>query len=589
MVEINLSYDENLSIPAKDILKDRYMLPEEESPQEAFARAANAFSNGDSELAQKIYEYAAKGWMMFSTPILSNGGTKRGMPIACFGGYVPDSRTGITDHYTENAWLSSMGGGIGGYWGDVRSDGISTSKGSKSTGSIPFIKVVDSQMLAFSQGSSRRGSYAAYMDISHPEIEEFIGIRKPTGDHNRKSLNLHHAVIIPDSFMEAVKEGKSWDLIDPHTKKITKTVDAQSLWISILNTRVETGEPYIMWSDTCNSEMPEELKNKGLKIKQSNLCSEIILPTNEERTFVCCLSSVNLEYYEEWKNTTIIRDVVRFLDNVLTFFIENAPDEISKAKYSAMMSRDIGLGAMGFHAFLQRKGIPFEGAMAKVWNNKIFKFIKEEAVKETKLLAQERGKAPDSSEKNPVRNMHLLAIAPNASSSIICGTSPSIEPYAANYYRQNTLSGSFEMKNPYLIKTLEKYGRNDSKTWKEISEKEGSVQHLEFLSQEDKDIFKTSNEINQRWIIEHAADRQKYICQAQSVNLFFPPNENGEVEASYLHAVHFSAWEKGLKTLYYLRSKSLRRIEKVNVRIERKTLLDSQNGYEITECLSCQG
>lgn len=722
MVIISLENDNRIPLPALEILKDRYMAPNETSPQEAFARAASAFSGDDEELAQRIYDYVSKGWMMFSTPILSNGGTKRGLPIACFGGYVPDSRGGITDHYTENAWLSSMGGGIGGYWGDIRSDSTPTSKGSKSTGSIPFIKVVDSQMLAFSQGSSRRGSYAAYMDISHPEIEEFIGIRKPSGDHNRKSLNLHHAVVIPDSFMEAVQTGDEWNLIDPHSKKIVKTVDARSLWISIINTRVETGEPYIMWKDTCNDSMPEALKTQGLEIKQSNLCcvsgdtkikmqtnnisgdafveighvigqkirvwngfeyttvipyfagftdewivvttengkvkvtpnhrfilsdesevlaenltkehilidngavnkilniehirllvreksycytdpirgygffngvitgnSEIILPTNEERTFVCCLSSVNLEYYEEWKTTNIVRDVVRFLDNVLTFFIENAPDEISKAKYSAMMSRDIGLGAMGFHSFLQRKNIPFESVMAKVWNKKIFQFIKEEAIKETNLLAIERGKAPDSPEINPVRNMHLLAIAPNASSSIICGCSPSIEPYAANYYKQNTLSGSFEMKNPYLVELLERHGRNDIDTWKTISTHEGSVQGLDFLSQEEKDIFKTSNEIDQRWIIEHAADRQPYICQAQSVNLFFTPDENGEIDASYLHHVHFSAWKKKLKTLYYLRSKSLRRTEKVNIKVERKTLLGSQNGYEETSCISCEG
>lgn len=1070
-INIKESRDKLLPPIALATLKGRYMLPEETSPQQAFARAALAYADDEAH-AQRIYDYVSQGWFMFATPILSNGGTNKGLPISCFGGYVPDSRQGLLDHYTENAWLSSMGGGIGGYWGSIRANGTKIKNGGTSTGVIPFIKIVDSEMLAFSQGScyapgteiltgngwvkfedltyddvvaqvddslsityvsptdivkeeyegkmihvtgpnvdllvtpnhsmvisrltkklgkkvpvgsltkvradkvkyhrdvihhtsaynnvwgyqghtdadahlgvalldawdmliiayqadgtlvhhaktkgtinvafhfskerkilrlinilealqesgevisytvkkeldditrisvflrekcgltknlqdyyyvqdlsdirasllldeiaewdgshrgggstsfswvttnksnadfvqwlaaicgrttryrevqkednrqlqyvlyvqnknsvggeainkevteqykglvyccvvpegkiivrynncvsvcgnTRRGSYAAYLDISHPEIVEFLNMRKPTGgDMNRKSLNLHHAVVIPDEFMDKVKSGDSWDLLDPHSGEIVDTLDARQLWSSILTMRVETGEPYIMWGDTCNAALPEALRNQGLKIHQSNLCcvqedtlitvlkeggehpsttdisikdmvdtpceawngyewsivapyyagmtdmwvtvttqqgtlkvtmnhrfiksngsevtaehlnigdilmgeyghevnnntvlgvlytkldtpepaycytdlirgygvfngvltgnSEIVLPTNEERTFVCCLSSVNLEKFDEWVGTPMVADLVRFLDNVLTFFIDNAPDSLSKAKFSAMRSRDIGLGAMGFHSFLQKRGIPFESVMAKVWNKKIFKYIKGEATQESTRLGLQRGFAPDLQEKiskssrsklHPQRNSHLLAIAPNASSSIIIGTSPSIEPLLANCFTQKTLSGSFEIRNPYLVAKLKELGKNIPTVWKSILANKGSVQHLDFLSDEDKAVFKTAEEIDQLWIIEHACDRQPFICQAQSVNLFFSPR-NGTIDAEYLHKVHMKAWEGKLKTLYYLRSQASKRVENISGEVERMTNLPTEGE---ASCLSCEG
>lgn len=915
-MEINYEYDSRLSQEAIDIMRDRYMLPSEKSPQEAFARAAKAFADNDDH-AQRIYEYAAKGWFMFASPILSNGGTNRGLPISCFGGYVDDSRGGITDHYTENAWLSSLGGGIGGYWGHVRSNGTTTSMGSRSTGVIPFIKVVDSQMLAFSQGSTRRGSYAAYMDISHPEIREFILMRKPTGgDINRKSLNLHNAVVIPDTFMEAVLSGNKWELVDPHNHQVIDIVDARELWELVINTRVETGEPYIMWSDTVNRALPSPLRKKGLEVVQSNLCvapetkiltdegyrvisdiadesvsiwngaewstvvirktsdksrllrvtfsdgtvlectpehkfyiqqsynksdvvikstqqlstgdmlekwelspikdihpsisdaysqgfysgdgnkgtgyswlysikyvcanrlcgtlgeqhnssdrktwkhgdmlprdfvplgkfsihskvewlsglldadgtvvasdngdtiqlvsidfnflnnvrlmlqelgvhskisvareagdyllpandgsgedamyqcqkihrvligtfgvrtllnqglncsrlrfqdkqepqrnalhytkvvsvedtgridatycfteakrsrgtfngivtgqcSEIVLPTDNERTFVCCLSSVNLEFYKEWYNTPMVRDLVRYLDNVLTYFIENAPPVLKRAVFSAMNSRDIGIGAMGFHAFLQRNNVPFESATAKGWNKMMFENIRSSANYESVVLAGERGKAPDMGDYER-RNAHLIAIAPNATSSIICGTSPSVEPYRANIYTQKTLSGSFSMKNTYLKAVLQNLGMDNEEVWKSINQAKGSVQHLDFLDEFTKAVFKTAPEIDQRWIIEHAADRQPNVCQAQSINLFFTPDEHGTIDAAYLNQVHLDAWRKGLKTLYYLRSETRRRSENIEVKVERKTIGGATFSpvYEETTCLSCEG
>jgi ribonucleoside-diphosphate reductase alpha chain len=468
---IDYERDNLLTDFGKTTLKDRYLLPEETSPQEGFMRAAKAFSDND-EMAQRIYDYASKLWFMYSTPVLSNAGSKRGMPISCFLNYVGDSREGLTGHYTENAWLASVGGGIGGYWGHVRSDGTQTSGGSQSSGSIPFLHVVDSEILAFSQGKTRRGSYAAYMDISHPEIIEFLEMRKPSGgDVHRKCLNLHHGVNISDEFMQlidnCIKEptyDDSWNLIDPHTKKIVRTVSARDLWLKILETRVATGEPYVSFIDTVNEALPETQKKLGLKVNHSNLCTEITLATDENRTAVCCLSSVNLEKYDEWKNNSLfIPDLVRFLDNVLQYFIDKAPDELFRAKFSANSERSLGLGAMGFHAYLQSRGIAFEGALAKSLNMKIFKSIKEQAVEESKRLAVKRGEAPDM-ENTGMRNAHLLAIAPNASSSIICGTtSPSIEPYRANAYVQKTMSGSFLVKNKYLEKLLEKKGINNEK------------------------------------------------------------------------------------------------------------------------------
>ena len=582
---IDYNRDELLTDFGKTTLKDRYLLPDETSPQDGFMRAAKAFSDND-EMAERIYNYASKLWFMFSTPILSNGGTNRGMPISCFLNYVGDSREGLTGHYTENAWLASIGGGIGGYWGHVRSDGVSTSGGSQSSGSIPFLHVVDSEIMAFSQGKTRRGSYAAYMDISHPEIIEFLEMRKPSGgDIHRKCLNLHHAINISDEFMHLIEKciaeptyDDSWDLIDPHTNEVVRTVSARDLWQKILEIRVATGEPYVSFIDTIYEGMPETQKKLGLNVHHSNLCTEITLPTDEHRTAVCCLSSVNLEKFDEWKNNNLfISDLVRFLDNALTYFIDHAPDSVFRAKFSAANERSIGLGAMGFHAYLQSKGIPFEGALAKSMNLKIFKHIKEQAVAESKRLAVKRGEAPDM-EGTGMRNAHLLAIAPNASSSIICGTtSPSIEPFRANAYVQKTMSGSFLVKNKYLEKLLEKKGINTEKTWTSILANRGSVLHLKELSDYEKDTFKTAIEINQQWIIEHASDRQKFICQAQSVNVFVP----ADVNVKELHDIHMLAWKRKLKTLYYCRSEAIKRAELLSKKIERTIIPEA-------DCLACE-
>ena len=570
----------------KTTLKDRYLLPEENSPQEAFLRAAKAYSDND-EMAQRIYDYSSKLWFMYSTPILSNGGTERGMPISCFLNYVGDSREGLTDHYTENAWLTSIGGGIGGYWGDIRSDGVKTSGGSQSSGTVPFLKVVDSEIMAFSQGKTRRGSYAAYMDISHPEILEFLDIRKPSGgDIHRKCLNLHHGINITNDFMELIEKciqeptyDDTWNLIDPHTKEIVRKVSARDLWLKILENRVATGEPYICFIDHINDALPETQKKLGLSVKHSNLCTEITLPTNEDRTAVCCLSSVNLEKYDEWKNDKLfISDIVRFLDNVLQSFIENAPDSVFRAKFSATQERSIGLGAMGFHAYLQKNNIVFESVMAKAKNKIMFKHIKDEAVKESQRLAIKRGEAPDM-EGTGMRNAHLLAIAPNASSSIICGTtSPSVEPFRANAYVQKTMSGSFLVKNKFLEKLLETKGINNEKTWTSILGNRGSVLHIKELSAWEKDVFKTAIEINQSWVIEHAADRQEFICQGQSLNVFVP----ADVNIKELHDTHMLAWKKKLKTLYYCRSEAIKRAELVSKKVERTIIPEA-------DCLACEG
>ena len=582
---MDYSRDTNLTEAGLRILKDRYLTDKEQSPQEAFYRVAKVFSD-DSEMAERIYNYVSKLWFMFSTPILTNGGTKKGMPISCFLNYVPDSREGLTNHYTENAFLASVGGGIGGYWGHIRSDGTGTSGGSQSSGSIPFLHVVDSEILAFSQGKTRRGSYAAYMDMSHPEIIEFLEMRKPSGgDIHRKCLNLHHAINISDEFMHLIEKcvteptyDDTWNLIDPHTKEVVRTVSARDLWQKLLENRVATGEPYVSFIDTINEALPETQKKLGLKVHHSNLCTEITLPTNEDRTAVCCLSSVNLEKYDDWKNDKLfIPDLVRFLDNALTYFIENAPDSVFRAKFSASQERSIGLGAMGFHAYLQSKNIAFESALAKSLNMKMFKNIKEEAVEESKRLAVKRGEAPDM-EGTGMRNAHLLAVAPNASSSIICGTtSPSIEPYRANAYVQKTMSGSFLVKNKYLEKLLEKKGINNDDIWSSIVSQRGSVLHLKELSDYEKDIFKTGIEINQQWIIEHAADRQKYICQGQSVNVFVP----ADVNIKELHDIHMLAWKRKLKTLYYCRSEAIKRAELVSKKVERTIIPEA-------DCLACE-
>lgn len=589
-IDINYRRDNYLSEFSIKTLEDRYLIDGELSPQDAFARAAKAFADDEAH-AQRLYDYASKLWFMFSTPILSNGGTTRGLPISCFLNYVDDSRTGITSHYTENAFLSSVGGGIGGSWNGVRSVGSKTSNGSESTGVIPFLKVVDAEMLAFSQGVTRRGSYAAYLNISHPEIEEFLDIRKPTGgDINRKSINLHHGVVISDKFMQIIENATliegfddSWDLIDPHSKRVVKTVSAKALWVKLIQNRVETGEPYIMFGDTVQDALPEFQKKLGLQAVQSNLCSEITLPTNNERTAVCCLSSVNLEEYDEWKdNDQFIPDLVRMLDNVLTYFINNAPDELEKAKFSAFRERSIGLGAMGFHAYLQRHNIAFESALAKGANMRMFRRIKSEAERATEILAKERGECPDASGYG-IRNSHLLAIAPNASSSIICGnTSPSIEPYRANAFVQKTKTGSSLLKNEYLEHALDELGMNTEEVWKSIITNNGSVQHLDFLDDYTKDVFKTAVEIDQRWVIDLAADRQKEICQSQSLNVFFPAN----VSKQELHAVHMMAWKKKVKTLYYLRSEAIKRADNVSVEALRQMIFES---IDENACLACEG
>jgi len=614
---ITIDYDreDDLNNFSVETLKDRYLWQDETHAQEAFARAsvygATYQEATDYDLAQRLYEYSSKGWFGFSTPILSNGGTTRGLPISCFLNYVPDSRGGLSAHYDENIWLASGGGGLGGYWGDVRSNGVSTANGSQSTGSIPFMHVVDSQMLAFNQGVTRRGSYAAYMDISHPEIEEFIAMRKTTGgDLNRKCLNLHNGVNISDAFLKRVKNDENWRLIDPKSKQAIKTVSARDLWWQLLHTRAETGEPYIVNMDRCNEALPESQKELGLKIRQSNLCSEITLPTGEDRTAVCCLSSVNLEYFDDWKDHPMfIADLVTMLDNIIEHFIDNAVHDrpckeastleefvsyveqskagFTKAAYSAYRERAIGLGAMGFHSYLQRNSIPFESMYASSFNNRAFKHIKEQASEASEFLGELRGEAPDMAGSGK-RNSHLLAIAPNASSSIICGgTSPSIEPTRANVFTHKTLTGSYKVQNKYLMELLESKGMNNEKTWKAIAAAEGSVAELDGLTEDEKDVFKTAPELNQIWIIEHAYQRQKYVCQAQSVNLFFnPPPATAEQEVhdeylEYVNSVHWTGANK-LKSMYYLRSTAARNTENVNIKIPRINL-------EEGECLSCEG
>ena len=618
-IKINYNNEKLLDKFSLDTLKDRYFTGEETHAQEAFARAATfgATFKGvtDFELAQRLYQYSSSCWFMFSTPILSNGGTSRGLPISCFLNYVPDSRSGLSSHYDENIWLASSGGGIGGFWGDVRSNGVSTTHGSKSTGSIPFMHVVDSQMLAFNQGVTRRGSYAAYMDISHPEIEEFIEMRKSSGgDINRKCLNLHNGVNLTNEFLQAVQDDADWRLVDPKSNEAVKVVSARDLWWQIINARAETGEPYIINIDNCNDALPQKQKDLGLEIRQSNLCSEITLPTNEERTAVCCLSSVNLEYFDEWsKDENFISDLITMLDNVIQHFIDNAIDTtqlgeynanfkrfqkyiregkegFTRAAYSAYRERSLGLGAMGFHAYLQSHSIPFESIFATGFNNKAFKYIKTRATSASKTLAEQRGEAPDISGSG-FRNAHLLAVAPNASSGIICsGTSPSIEPYRANVYTHKTLSGSYQVKNKFLEKLFKSKGlkvKELEQLWKDIAGNDGSVQHLDILTDEEKEIFKTANEINQIWVVEHAYKRQDFICQSQSVNLFFTlpkATESQETHDEYMQYVNDVHWygANKLKSLYYFRSNAARNAEDVNVKVPRIKLDD-------VECIACEG
>jgi ribonucleoside-diphosphate reductase alpha chain len=570
-------------------LKESYMREDETSPQQRFAYVSKAFGSNPDH-AQRLYDYSSKHWLSYSTPILSFGRSSRGMPISCFLNYIEDTAEGLVDNLSETNWLSMLGGGVGIGFG-IRS------AGDKSTGVMPHLKIYDASSLAYRQGRTRRGSYAAYLDISHPDIISFLEMRKPTGDPNLRCLNLHHGINITDDFMRIIEKcmidpdaKDDWELKDPHSGDVREVVSAKHLWQQILELRMHTGEPYIHYIDTSNRLMPQWLKDKGLKIHQSNLCSEITLPTDEKRTAVCCLSSLNLETYDEWKdNPLFLRDVAEMLDNVLTFFINNAPDSISRASYSAERERSIGVGALGFHAYLQRNKIAFEGVMAKVANNRIFKHIREGLDNANKELGAERGEAPDA-QGTGNRFSHLMAVAPNASSSIIMGnTSPSVEPYRANAYRQDTLSGSHLNKNRWLDEIIKQKVTDEeyNDMWSSIIANDGSVQHLDILDDNEKEVFKTSMEIDQRWVIELAADRQQYIDQAQSINLFFRPDSN----IKYVHAIHFMAWKKGLKTLYYCRSEKIGKADKVSKRIERQVIkeLDMTEIAKGNDCIACEG
>ena len=581
-VKIDKSRDSLLKDYAVGMLKDFYLNDHEDSPQEGYRRAAIAWSNGDEELAQRLYDYVSKKWFMFASPVLSNApnghGKGKGMPISCFLTYVPDTLEGLIDHTSELRWLSVYGGGVGGHWSDVRT------VSDVAPGPIPFLHTVDADMIAYRQGRTRKGSYAAYMDVSHPDIIEFLNMRIPTGDVQRKALNLHNAINVTDEFMEAVIAGEVFDLRDPKDGEVKESISARKLWERIIEVRFRTGEPYLNFIDTANTALPQPLKDLGLRINGSNLCNEIHLPTSADRTAVCCLSSLNLEYYDEWKDTSIVRDLIRMLDNVLQYFIDNAPDTISRAKWSAERERSIGLGAMGFHSLLQKHGVAWESDKAREINNVVFRHIKQESVRETELLAIERGEYPDGIGSGR-RNSHLLAIAPNASSGVILSTSPSIEPSKANAYTHRTRAGSFLVKNPYLENLLEEKGENNESNWTSIITQKGSVQHLPFLNEGEKAIFKTAQELDQMWLVTHAADRQGFICQGQSVNLFFPAG----AEKSYVNKVHLAAWKDGLKGLYYLRTEAKSRAENVSEKVERVALQDDQRSivYSKKNCPFC--
>ncbi len=578
-VKIDKNRDSLLSEHGYKLIKDFYLIEGETSPQEAYARASIAYSDGEQDLAQRIYDAVSKGWFMFSSPILSNspkqGQTAKALPISCFLSYVEDTVEGLIAHHAETAWLSVKGGGVGGHWSDVR--GITE----KSVGVMPMLKVTDGQMTAYKQGKTRKGSYAAYLDIDHPDVVEFINFKVPTGgDINRKCFNLFNAVNVTDKFMQAVEANSDWELNCPSSGEVLKTVKARQLWQSILEARFRTGSPYINFIDTANKALPLFQKRKGLKIHGSNLCNEIHLPTDKDRTAVCCLSSVNLEKYDEWKDTTMVADLVTFLDNVITSFIENAPDALGKAAYSAYNERSIGIGAMGFHSYLHSKNISWESWQASSENHKIFKKIKEQAEEQTKLLAEERGECPDGRGYG-VRNSHLLAIAPNANSSIICNTSASIEPLKSNMFTHRTRAGAHVYKNPYLEQVLEEYESNTDKVWKSILENDGGVQHLDFLTQHERDVFKTAFEINQSWVVEHAAKRQTFVCQGQSVNLFFASG----ADKAYVNKVHLKAYNEGLKGLYYLRTTAGQTADKIGTQVSRDALKD----FNEEGCISCEG
>jgi ribonucleoside-diphosphate reductase alpha chain len=591
-IQIDESRDELFDKLGVQRLQESYMREEETTPQERFAYVSSTFAS-NPEHAQRLYEYSSKHWLSYSTPILSYGRSKRGMPISCFLNYIEDTADGLVQNFSETAWLSMLGGGVGIGFGIRSAD-------DKSTGVMPHLKTYDASSLAYRQGKTRRGSYAAYLDISHPDIMMFLEMRKPTGDQNMRALNLHHGINISDRFMEIIERcmqdtdaDDGWNLCDPHSGEIRETVSARALWQKILELRMETGEPYVHYIDTSNRMMPEFQKELGLKIHQSNLCSEIILPTNEQRTAVCCLSSVNLENYDAWsKDPMFLKDMAEMLDNVLQFFIDNAPDSVARAKFSATRERSIGIGALGFHAYLQKKGIAWESAVAKGTNMRMFRLIRSKLDEANLEIGKARGEAPDAKGTGK-RFSHVMAIAPNASSSIIMGnTSPSIEPFRANAYRQDTLSGAFLNKNKHLDSLIKRKCEENKKLdydeiWSSIIANDGSAQHLKFLSDIEKDVFKTSMEIDQRWVIEHAADRQVFIDQAQSLNLFFRP----DVNIKYLHAIHYLAWKQGLKTLYYCRSEKLGKADKVSKRIERQVIneIDMSALVNDEECIACEG
>tara|TARA_Y100001970_G_scaffold5981_1_gene6732 strand:+ start:5103 stop:7052 length:1950 start_codon:yes stop_codon:yes gene_type:complete len=598
-IKIDRSRDQNLTDFGRATLSDRY-LGQNESYQDLFARVASTYADNNLH-AQRLYNYISNLWFMPATPVLSNGGTERGLPISCFLNEAGDSLEGILGLWSENVWLAARGGGIGSYWGNLRSIGEKIGKVGKTSGIIPFIKVMDSLTLAISQGSLRRGSAACYLPIDHPEIEEFIEMRRPTGgDTNRRSLNLHHGVLVSDAFMRAVETDSQWALRSPKDGSIQSTLSARNLWIRLLTARVETGEPYIVFIDTVNRQIPQHHKLAGLTVKTSNLCSEITLPTGKdrdgkERTAVCCLSSLNIEKYDEWKDDkNFVADIMRFLDNVLQDFIDRAPESFANAKYAAARERSVGLGVMGLHSYFQQKSIPFGSVMSKVWNKKIFKNIQDKVDQASKDLAEERGACPDAEEFGiNERFSNKTAIAPTASISIICGgASPGIEPIAANSYTHKTLSGSYNVRNKYLSKVLEKHGKNNNEIWSSITTNQGSVSHLDFLTNEEKETFKTAFEIDQRWVVELGADRTPNVSQAQSVNVFVP----ADVHKKDLHQLHFQAWKKGLKSLYYCRSKSIQRAENINagsstdvtknVYSNKKESSNEEDKYE--ECLSCQ-
>ncbi|MBO0711033.1 MAG: ribonucleoside-diphosphate reductase subunit alpha [Acetobacteraceae bacterium] len=607
-VHVDRRRDALLTDFGRATLSDRYLLPGE-SFQDLFARVASYYGD-NAQHAQRIYDYISRLWFMPATPVLSNGGTHRGLPVSCFLNEASDSLDGIVDLWNENVWLASKGGGIGSYWGNLRSIGEKVGQNGKTSGVIPFIRVMDSLTLAISQGSLRRGSAAVYLPVSHPEIEEFIEIRRPTGgDPNRKALNLHHGVLVPDAFMRAVEAGESWALISPKDGSVVRTIEARALWIRILIARIETGEPYLIFSDQVNRALPEQQKLAGLEVKTSNLCSEITLPTGRdqdgrERTAVCCLSSLNLERWFEWHDhPTFIEDVLRFLDNVLQDFIDRAPDGMARARYSAMRERSVGLGVMGFHSFLQSENVPFESVIATVWNKRMFKHIREQADAASRVLAEERGPCPDAADYGIMeRFSNKLAIAPTASISIIAGnSSPGIEPIAANVFLQKTLSGSFTVRNRHLQRLLAEKGEDRDEVWSSITLNKGSVQHLDFLSEQEKAVYKTAFELDQRWIVEHAADRAPAICQSQSVNLFLP----ADVHKRDLHEIHMLAWRRGMKSLYYCRSLSIQRADNVSEKAVRPDEVAPAVAVDVTaaprarglagaqpadyeECLACQ-